>query len=234
MEITCNRCHQTVLTDNCYCPNCGLPQLVYASDGSSGQASPERQGEVVRDADSIHWKPALSAAIKLAIPAGVLCSEASPLRGAGLIWMTSAAMLVVMLYMRSQRPAWITIGAGARIGLVTGLLAAWLAFCVSGGTLFVERVLLHQSSQIDAAYNSLFADRFQQMAQQSLAGMAPADAAQSQSIYAKMQAVVLSPEGHAGMWAGSLVMVSCFLLIFAIAGGALGARMLGRSRQPEV
>jgi hypothetical protein len=234
MEITCNRCHQSVLTGNCFCSYCGLPQLVYATDGSSGQAPPERWDEVVRDASSIHWKPALSAALKLAIPAGVLCSEASPLRGAGLIWMTSAAMLVVMLYMRSQRPAWITIGAGARIGLVTGLLGAWMAFCVSGGALFVERVLFHQSNQIDTTYNSLFVDRFQQMAQQSLAGLAPADAAQSASIFAKMQAVILSPEGHAGMWAASLAFVSCFLLIFAVAGGALGARMLGRSRQPEI
>jgi len=205
MEITCNRCHQTVQAENCYCSHCGLPQFVYATDGSSGQTPPEHWDEVVRDAGSVHWKPALSAALKLAIPAGVLCSEASPLRGAGLIWMTSAAMLVVMLYLRSQRPAWITIGAGARIGLVTGLLAAWMAFCVSGGALFVERDLLHQSNQIDAAYTSLF-----------------------------VEALILSPEGHAGMWAASLVVVSCFLLIFAVAGGALGARMLGRSRQPEI
>jgi hypothetical protein len=234
MEITCNRCHQTVLAENCYCPSCGLPQLICATDGSAAQAQPEPWDGVVRDAGSIHWKPALSAAFKLAIPAGVLCSEASPLRGAGLIWMTSAAMLAVMFYLRSQRPAWITIGAGARIGLVTGLLAAWLAFCVSSSSLFVERVIFHQSSQIDASYNSLFVDRFQQTVQQSLAGMAPADAAQSQSAFNKIQAIILSPEGHAGMWAASLAIVSCFLLIFAVAGGALGARMLGRSRQPEL
>jgi hypothetical protein len=234
MEITCNRCHQDVRTENCYCPTCGLPQLVYATDSDVAQAQPERWDGVLRDASSINWKPALNAALKLAIPAGVLCSEASPLRGAGLIWMTSAAMLVVMLYLRSQRPAWITIGAGARIGLVTGMLAAWMAFCVSGGALFVQRVFFHQSNQIDSAYNTLFVDRFQQMAQQSLAGMAPADAAQSQSTFNKMQVVILSPEGHAGMWAASLAVVSIFLLIFAAAGGALGARMLGRSRQPEV
>jgi hypothetical protein len=234
MEITCNRCHQDVLAENCYCPTCGLPQLVYTANGAVAQAQPERWDGVVRDASSINWKPALIAALKLAIPAGVLCSQVSPLRGAGLVWMTSAAMLVVMLYMRSQRPAWITVGAGARIGLVTGLLAAWLAFFVSGGALFAERVFFHQSGQIDATYNSLFVDRFQQMAQQSLAGMTPADAAQSQGAFNSMHAVILSPEGHAGMWAASFAVVSCFLLIFAIAGGALGARMLGRSRQPEV
>ncbi len=234
MEITCNRCHQAVQAENRYCSSCGLPQLVYATDNPAGQAPPEHWDEAVRDAGSVAWKPALSAALKMAIPAGVLCSEASPLKGAGLIWMTSAAMLAVMLYLRSQRPAWITLGAGARIGLVTGMLSAWLAFCISGGTLFLQRVFFHQAGQIDATYQSLFVDKFQQMAQQSLAGMAPADAAQSQSTFNKMQAVILSPEGHAGMWAASLAVVSCFLLIFAVVGGALGARMLGRSRQPEI
>ena len=49
---------------------------------------------------------------------------------------------------------WITIGAGARIGLVTGLLAAWLAFSVSGSALFVERFVLHQAAQIDSEWKT--------------------------------------------------------------------------------
>ena len=56
------------------------------------------------------------------------------------------------------------------------------------------------------------------------------DTAQMQS----QKAFMLSPEGHAGFTAISLVFNAVFLTLFAIAGGALGARMLGRSRQPEV
>jgi hypothetical protein len=187
----------------------------------------------VRDAGSVDWKPALRAALLMAIPAGLLSSEASPAGHLGLFWMATAAAWAVVLYMRSQKPAWITLGAGARIGLVTGLVGGWLAFGVSSGALFVKRFVLHQSSQIDAMYSSLFASRFQQTIQQSLAGMSPSDAAQTQPIFAKMMAYVLSPEGHAGMWAFSIAFSSLFLLLFAVGGGILGTRMQPRSRRPE-
>jgi hypothetical protein len=126
MEITCTRCHQAVLADNCYCPTCGLPQLQYSAENVPGQAPPERWLEAqVQDASIVDWKRAMRPALALAVPAGMLCSLFSPVSIFGLLWMTVAAAWVVALYLRSQRPAWITIGAGARIGLVTGLLGAW-------------------------------------------------------------------------------------------------------------
>ena len=126
MEITCIRCHQTVEADSCYCPTCGLPQLVYSTEGEGGQAQPERWTEAVRDASSVDWKPALRAAMLLAIPAGLLSCGISPVSILGLFWMSAAAAWAVTIYVRGQRPAWITMGAGARIGLVTGLLAGAL------------------------------------------------------------------------------------------------------------
>jgi len=233
MEITCTRCHQTVQADNCYCPACGLPQLVYTAESVQGQAQPERWNEPVRDASSVDWKLALRAALTLAIPAGLLSSAASPIGFFGLFWMSAAAAWAVVLYVRSQRPAWITIGAGARIGLVTGLLGGWLAFGASGGALFVERFVLHQSSQIDAEWKSRV-DMSQQMTQQWTAGMGQADAAEVQAARAQIQAFMLSPEGHAGWEAFGFAGNSIFLLFFAVAGGALGARLLARARRPEV
>ena len=120
MEITCNRCHQTVQADSCYCPACGLPQLVYATDGDAVPARLERWPEPVRDASSIDWKPAMRAALcgrsgRTALSSGFSVQLIRiVLDGGSRGW-------AVVLYMRSQRPAWITIGAGARIGLVTGL-----------------------------------------------------------------------------------------------------------------
>jgi hypothetical protein len=233
MEITCNRCHQTVEAEDCYCPSCGLPQLVYAADGPSGQNEPERWNEGARDAATINWKPALRAALLMAIPAGVLSSAASPAGRLGLIWMTAAATWAVVLYMRSQRPAWITLGAGARIGLVTGLLGAWLAFGVSGSALFVDRYVRHQSSQMDAEWKANV-DLSQQMTQQWVAGMGAADAAQAQAVRAQFQAWMLSPEGHAGWEVFGVASNSLFLILFAVAGGAMGARLLARSRKPEI
>jgi hypothetical protein len=233
MEATCTRCHQTVQTENCYCPACGLPQLVYPEDVPPGQTPPERWDGTGRDASSVDWKPALRAALLLAVPAGLLSSGVSPLGALGMIWIAIAAAWAVTLYMRSQRPAWITLGAGARIGLVTGLLAGWLAFGVSGGQLFIQRFVLHQSTQIDAEWKARVV-MGQQMAEQLTSGMTPANAAQAQAVRSQFQAWMLSPEGHAGMEIFQFAVNMAFLLFFAAIGGALAARWLARARRPEV
>ena len=187
MEITCNRCHQAVPADSCYCPACGLPQLVYSAEGE-GAVPPasERWPEPVRDASSIDWKPGMRAALALAVPAGLLSSGISPLSALGIFWMAGGAAAAVTLYLRSQRPAWITLGAGARIGLVTGLIGAWIAFGVSGIWLFVQRVILHQSGQIDSVYKA-FLDAFEQKAHESMSGMSATDAAQLQATFAQFR-----------------------------------------------
>jgi hypothetical protein len=235
METTCTRCHQNLLAESCYCPHCGLPQLVYAGDGPTGQAPPEPWTETVRDASIVEWKPAMRAALAFAVPAGLLSSALSPVGVLGLFWMAGAAAGAVVMYMRRQRPAWITLGAGARIGLVTGLLAAWLAFTISGGTLFVQRFVLHQSSQIDAEWKTRV-NVSQEMAQEWTAGMGSSDAAHAQAmaLRAQVQAWMMSPWGHAGIEAFGMAVNSVFLLFFAAGGGAMGARLLARRRRPEV
>ena len=225
MEITCTRCHQTVQTDDCYCPACGLPQLLYTAEGVPGQAQPEQWNEAARDASEVEWKPALRAALMLAVPAGLLCSLFSPVNIFGLLWMSVAASWAVVLYMRSQRPAWITIGAGARIGLVTGVLGGWTAAATTGITLFAMRFWFHQGSFYDDLWQNLVN---QQMSQQ-WASMG----VDAQTI-ALMKAWLLPPEGRAGWLLAALVLLTMALLLFAVAGGALGARLLARSRRPEV
>ncbi len=164
MEITCTRCHQTIQTEDCYCPACGLPQLLYTAEGVPGQAQPEQWNEAVRDASEVEWKPALRAALILAVPAGLLSSDFTA-GHLGLFWMAAAASWAVVLYVRSQRPAWITIGAGARIGLVTGCWAAGWHSAPAAAALFVERFVFHQSSQIDAEWKTRVS-MSQQLAQQ--------------------------------------------------------------------
>jgi hypothetical protein len=234
MEITCNRCHQALPADSTYCPACGLPQLVYSAEGEGAvPATSERWSESVRDASSIDWKLGLRAAFALAVPAGVLSSGISPLSTLGIFWMVAGAAGAVTLYLRSQRPAWITLGAGARIGLVTGLIGGWIAFGVSGIWLFVQRVILHQGAQIDSVYKA-FLDAFEQKAHESMSGMSATDAAQLQATFGQIQAWLTSPEGHAAIWTFSIAFNCAFLVLFAVAGGALGARMLAHRRQTEI
>jgi hypothetical protein len=223
MEITCARCHQTVQTDNCFCPACGLPQLVYTAEGVPGQAQPEQWNESVRDASTIEWKPALRAAVMLAVPAGLLCSLFSPVNIFGLFLMALAASWAVVLYVRSQRPAWITTGAGARIGLVTGLLGGWMAAAATGITLFVMRFFLHQGKEFDDAWQVVVKQQMtpQVLQQWAATGIDP-------------KAWLLSAEGRAGMMLGFLLFLVTALILFAVGGGALGARLLARRRRPEV
>src|SRR6516162_820133 len=180
MEITCHRCHQPVEAESCYCPTCGLPQLVYSSEGGAGTTQPEKWNEAVRDAGSVHWKTALRTAILLAIPAGLLSCGISPVGVLGLFWMSAAAAWAVTLYVRSQHPAWITVGAGARIGLATGLIAGAVAFSVSGGALFAQRFVLHRAGFIDSEWKSRV-EASNQLTQQFAAQMGVSDASQLQA-----------------------------------------------------
>lgn len=224
MEVTCSRCNQTMPEDSCFCPVCGLPQLVYSAESNGEQGQPERWNEAVRDASSVAWRPAIRSAIMLGIPAGILSNMLSPLSIFGMPMMAIAGAWVVLLYTRSQRPAWITIGAGARIGLVTGILGGWTAAATTGVTLFAMRFWFHQGQ----FYDNLWQTLTQQMSQQWVSM-----GVDSQTI-AEMQKMLLPPEGRAAWLLAALTMLAIVLLLFAVAGGAIGARVLARRRRPEI
>ncbi|MGD0346044.1 MAG: zinc ribbon domain-containing protein [Terracidiphilus sp.] len=221
MELTCIRCHQTVQDGYCYCPTCGLPQLIYSAETSADAGQSDRWGEAVRDANTVDWKSALRSALLLAIPAGLLCSILSPVGIFGLLLMGATAAWAVVLYMRSQRPAWITVGAGARIGLVTGVLGGWTAAAMTGLSLYAMRFWLHQGSTFDSFWQELVN---QQQAQGTAVG------ADVQTL-AAVKALMISAEGRAGLVLFGIAFLMATLVLFAIAGGALSARLLARTRR---
>ncbi|HEV2136508.1 MAG TPA: hypothetical protein VGR47_19975 [Terracidiphilus sp.] len=223
MEITCTRCHQAVEAGTCYCPACGMPQLVYSTEGSGEQGLAERGEMPVRDAASVDWKQAMRVAIALAVPAGILCSMYSPFSTIGIFLMAGTAAWVVAIYLRKERPAWITIGAGARIGLVTGILGGWTTFAASGVTLSARRFLFHQGNTFDALWQNIE----EQLSQRETMSFN----AQSVEI---IKAWLHSPAGRAGWVVASLAMVSGTLMLFAVAGGALSARLLGRPGRQQL
>lgn len=225
MEITCNRCQQNIPEGSCYCPACGLPQLVYSAEAeAAAQAQPEIWNQAVRDAATIAWKPALRTVLLMAVPAGLLSSMFSPLSVIGMPLMALAAALSVVLYMRRQRPAWLTLGAGARIGLVTGLLGGWTAAATTACTLFALRFWLHQGKFYDDLWQALCQQMNQQWQSMGV---------DAQTI-AQMRQILLPPEGRAAWLVAALTVLGLGLVLFAVAGGAIGARMLARSRRPEV
>jgi hypothetical protein len=125
--------------------------------------------------------------------------------------------------MRSQRPTWITVGAGARIGFVTGVVGSWTAAAVSGLSLYAMRFWLHQGNAFD--------DFWQTLVTQWQAQVNAADA-DVQNI-AAFKAILVSQEGRAGVILVTIALLMGTLVLFAVAGGALGARVLARTHRPE-
>src|SRR5205823_5982838 len=118
------------------------------------------------------------------------------------------------------------MGAGARIGLVTGLMAAALAFSLTGIALFVQRFFLHQAGAMDSEWK-LVVDATMRLMQQMMAQMGLPDQGQ----YQFQRSLMLSPEGHAAYETLAMARNDIFLVVFAVAGGAVGARLLARSRR---
>lgn len=147
----------------------------------------------------------------------------SPVSILGLFLMGATAAWVVALYVRSHRPAWITVGAGARIGFVTGVVGSWTAAAMSGLSLYAIRFWLGQGSWLDGLWQD-FVNQWQ--AQEVAVG------ADAQNV-AAIKALIMSPEGRAGFVLFMIAFLMGTLVLFAIAGGALGARMLTRARRSE-
>jgi hypothetical protein len=202
---------------------------LYTSEGNAGQVPQEKWNEAVSDASAVEWKPALRAAMLLALPAGLLSCGISPVGGSilGLVWMVAAAAWAVSVYVRGQHPAWITMGAGARIGMVTGLMAAALAFAITGIALFLERFAFHHAGAMDNEWR-VFVDTVAALTHQMVTQIGIPDQSAAQRM------VMLSPEGHAAYETLNIALSDLFLVAFAAAGGAMGARLLARSRRPEV
>jgi len=228
MEVTCPRCQHALAPENNYCPGCGLPQLLYSSEETPGPLNQEPGSEASLDAGDIAWKPALKSALLLALPAGLICSAVSPVGFFRLIWMAAAAAWVVTRYIRRVEPAWITAGAGARIGLVTGILSGWVSLVISGVGIFVERFFLHHGNELDSQWK-ISVEQSQQMTAQLSAQMGAVNAQQA----ASTQAWMLSPAGHATLELSGLVMLIGALLCFSMLGGVIGARLSARTREPS-
>ena len=139
--------------------------------------------------------------------------------------MGAAALWVVSLYIRSQRPAWITMGAGVRLGLVTGILGGWTSAATTGILLFALRFWAHKGNIFDNFWQSVVGDQLTQ--QWTSMGLDAPTIALAKSW-------LLSPEGRAAWVLCAMGFFVGALLLFAMAGGALGARFQARTRRPKL
>jgi len=248
LEAICQRCHESLRESDRYCPACGLPQLTYIAaeaplvpldadgraqepgSGSAGYAAvPAAIAQMGGLSSGIVWRPALQTALIMAIPAGVLCEGFTPI---AFLWMIAAAAWAVALYARRSSSGKLSAGAGARIGLVTGLIASWLAVAINGVGLWVLRFPMGQGKQMDSTFAAELENSLQvSQKMQASMGMANAQTVEASQMYRNW---MLSINGRAGYVLTGLVMGVVILILFAMLGGAVGARMFTPPRRRSV
>jgi hypothetical protein len=109
--------------------------------------------------------------------------------------------------------------------LVTGVLGGWTAAAATAFALFAMRFVFHQGAAIDDFWqNKVVLASVQQWTTMGV---------DAQTILL-MKTWLLSPTGRGGWALGALSFLMAGLLIFAVAGGAVGARVLARTRRPEI
>jgi hypothetical protein len=220
MEAVCHRCHTPLAAPDVFCPACGAPQLRFEPSGDQADlGSGSKPGYA--DTTGVAWKHAIAAAATVAVPMGVL--TALPLVNLFfLLWIVGGAVLAVSLYSRRASASLLNAGTGARIGLIAGLIAALTATLITGLSLVAQRFLLHTGPLLD--------EELKQLAEQMTERMAQSPTTQQ----AQMQAIVhflLSPDGKAVWMLSAAVMSAAGIVLFAVAGGALGARVFASRRR---
>jgi hypothetical protein len=200
-----------------FCPHCGSPQLrVETSEEIESQpAAPQRIGN--REHYAVRWKPAITSSLLLAIPLGLI----SGLLGFSVFLLLAGGFGAVALYRRRSQSGFADGRAGWRIGAVAGLLTALIATALDAVNLVGHRYILHDAGRIDQQFQTM-AQQVADSAMKSSAESAP-QAAQLLHIWV---AFWISPDGHAAIQLLTASIVSFGTVLFAAAGGALGARFL--------
>jgi len=215
MEQTCHRCSATVEPDAFYCQSCGTPQVRFVSQEE--EAASTNSGATVTlqssttEHGAVQWKSAIQIAILVALAVGVL----STLLAAGsVLWVAVGAVVTIAVYHRRQPNTFLARRVGARIGALVGLLAATVALTGNAIFLLIQRYGMHQGHQIDTQLTTIVkqaADRAATMDPQAPIGT--------------FTNFWLSAEGRIGLILLTMGFLAALILLFAIAGGVLGAQI---------
>ncbi len=213
MDLICHRCSATVEPDANYCVQCGAPQVRFIpqQDDALVTADAIADSRGASDVSSIHWKLTIRIAALAAIVVGIL----STLLAAGsVLWVAVGAVLVIGIYHRRQPATHLAPRLGARIGALVGLLAAAVALAGNAVFLVIQRFGMHQGNQIDTQLTTIV-----KQAAERASAMDP------QAPVTVFTNFWLSAEGRIGLILLTMGFLSALILLFAIAGGILGAQI---------
>jgi len=221
MEQSCHRCGAALNGSDPFCAHCGAPQLRYEAleeSAPSANASPA-QRLTTRGLNAVSWRDGILAAAIVALPAGLLSS----FLGLEALWVVAGGVAAISLYRRRTHTL-PTSAMGWRIGGLLGLFSAVVTAAVNGVTLLVQRYALHQGSALDLRYRD-----FGQQLTDQLVRSNP-DAA---TVLPGFLRFWNTPDGVAAMVLMNAAGLTITMLLFAAAGGALGARLTQKTAQPS-
>lgn len=223
MEQVCHRCSGAVHEPDIFCPHCGAPQLRYeAPEESAAQANmaPSQRMGARGDLTTVRWREAIRAAAILSIPAGLLSSRIG-LEGIFALWLIAGGIVVISLYRRRTGIS-PSSGMGWRIGALLGLFAATIATATDGITLLIQRYAMHQGVALDLRYHDLAKQLTDQLTRSN---------PQAAQVLPGFLHFWMTPDGIAASMLINAMVLAALMLIFAAAGGALGARLSARAAQ---
>ena len=221
MDLACHRCSATLEPDAYYCPECGAPQIRYVTDEvEAAQGVPgigvDLQASAAGTAASVSWRLAIQIAAVVGTGVGVL----SALLAAGsVLWVAVGAVVAMGIYHRRRPLTLLGPRVGARVGGLLGLIAATAAFAANSVLLVVQRYGMHQGHEIDTQLTNIV--------KQAAARAATMD---PQAPVITFTNFWLSAEGRIGLILLTMAFLSVLILLFAIAGGILGAQIYRSSR----
>lgn len=165
---------------------------------------------------SVSWKMAIRIAAIVGTAVGVLSAV---LAAGSVLWVAAGAVVAIGIYHRRRPLTSLGPRVGARVGALLGLIAATVAFAANSVLLVVQRYGLHQGNAIDTQLTAIVKQ-----------AAARATTMDPQAPVASFTSFWLSAEGRIGLILLTMAFLSVLIVLFAIAGGVLGAQIYRRSR----
>ena len=225
MDPVCHRCGTALSSpDELFCQHCGAPQLRYepSEEAAPAVAIPQTPG---RNLDLYSSKAAILSALTVgalvAIPMGLLSS----IYNFSLLWIIGGGIASAVLY-RHRVGIAPTGRLGWRIGGLAGLLAAFISLGLYSLRSVIQRFALH-SDDAEIQVHSLAQQFAVAVTQANRSNPQTADAA------AQLSRFWLSPDGAAAMALFTAALFTFSLVLFAAAGGAIGARIASIGKRTE-
>lgn len=222
-----------------FCPRCGAPQLKLQEHmrveepkvSTTGTVPPPRPAGA-RAPGAVDWQAAIVAAVVVAAVGAALSVLGLKFVAAsllGTVWTLCGAVVALGIYARRRPAAMLNARAGARIGVVAGLLMVAVGTMALAATGVVVRFGTHGMAQFDAdnaqERRELQAKVLGWMEQQNQ------DKEVQQKYKDAFQSPAMnSPEMIAGSVLGGRAMQGLLIVLISAAGGAFAGRMRGAQR----